>query len=42
MDYLIYIYFFEYLNTYLPLLKATIQKMALCLNEFKCQEKMID
>ena len=38
----IYIFFFEYLNTNLPLLKATIQKMALCLNEFKCQEKMID
>ena len=35
----IYIFFFEYLNTNLPLLKATIQKMALCLNEFKGPDK---
>ena len=35
----IYIFFFEYLNNNLPLLKATIQKVALCYNEFKGPDK---
>ena len=35
----IYIYFFEYLNTSIPLLKATLPKIALCYNEFKGPDK---
>ena len=36
----IYIFFFEYLNNNLPLLKATLQKMGLCINEFHSSDKM--
>ena len=36
----IYNYFFEYLNNNLPLLKAAIQKMALCINEFTGSDKL--
>ena len=35
----IYIFFFDYLNNNLPLLKATLQKMALCINEFMGTDK---
>ena len=35
----IYIFFFEYLNCSIPLLKATLPKIALCFNEFKGPDK---
>ena len=35
----IYISFFDFLNNNLPLLKATLQKMALCINEFMGSDK---
>ena len=36
----IYIFFFDYINNNLPLLKATLQKMSLCINEFYSSDKM--
>ena len=35
----IYIFFFEYLNKNLPLIKATLPKMGLCINEFMGSDK---
>ena len=37
--YTIFTFFFDYLSNNLPLLKATLQKMGLCINEFMGSEK---